>query len=326
MKKLSIISPVYNEGAGLEIFFERMLEVLQSAEFQRYDTEIIIVDNASTDDSRDYIEKVTKRDHRFKAIFNARNVGVFLSSFNALNFASGDGVFLMVPTDLQDPLELMPRMIEKWEEGYLLVAGRRIQRQESALLRFLRLQYYHLLSQIADQPMEPGVGEYQLADRRIVDELLQIPDSKPYLRGLLADLGYKPFIIDYEWQRRQWGKSSFNFLGLLRSAFSMIFTFSRLPLRLILFSGVTIAVLSFFYGLFEIAHYVIFGPSADRGITTIIVAQFFFAGINAIFLGVIGEYVGRIANQTRFGRNVGVARLINFDAPDEEERRRSRKT
>ncbi len=312
IKKLSIIAPVYNEGAGLEKFFEAMIKVLEAPEFAAYDVEIIMVDNASTDDSAVYIERIAERDMRFKAIFNARNVGVFLSSYNALNFASGDGVFLMVPTDLQDPLELMPQMIRKWEDGYLLVAGRRIQRQETAVLRFMRLQFYRLLSRISDQPIEPGVGEYQLADRRIVEELLQIPDAKPYVRGLLADLGYKPFIIDYEWQRRQWGKSSFNFMRLVRAAFSMIFTFSRLPLRLILMSGVVIALFSLMFGIFELALYVVQGPSADRGITTIIVAQFFFAGVNAIFLGVIGEYVGRISTQTRFGRHVGVSKLVNF--------------
>lgn len=312
-EQLSIIAPVYNEGEGLERFYEAMIDILKTPEFSRYKTEVILVDNASTDNSPFIIDGITQRDRRFKAIFNARNVGVFLSSFNALNFASGDGVFLMVPTDLQDPLDLMPQMIRKWEEGYLIVAGRRVQRQEALLLRWMRLQFYRLLTWIADQPLEPGVGEYQLADRRVVDELLRIPDAMPFVRGLLADLGYKPFIIDYEWKRRQWGKSSFSLARLFQAGYDMIFSFSRLPLKMILLSGVVIALGSLLFGLLQFILYFVHGPTAARGITTIIVAQFFFAGINAIFLGVIGEYVGRIANQTRFGRRVGIARLVNFD-------------
>ena len=312
MKRLSIIAPVYNEGAGLLRFQSAIREILATPELARYDVEIILVDNASTDDSAAYIERIVESDARFRAIFNARNVGVFLSSFNALRFCSGDAVFLMVPTDLQDPLSLMPEMVRKWEAGYLLVAGRRIKRQESAVLSAFRLQFYMLLSRIADQPTEPGVGEYQLADRRVVNDLLDIPDALPVARGLLSELGYKAFIIDYEWQRRQWGKSSFDLAALLRAAYNMVFSFSRLPLRLILMSGLVIAGLSVLFGMFQIILYLIDGPAANRGITTLIVAQFFFSGINSIFLGIIGEYVGRISQQTRYGRRVAVARTLNL--------------
>ena len=138
MKKLvSIISPVYNEGAGLNTYYDEMSKALLSPKFAAYNVEIIMVDNASIDDSAKYLEEIAHKDSRFKVIINARNVGVFLSSFNALQFTKGDAVFLMVPSDLQDPLELMDQMIEKWEEGYMLVAGRRLQRDESSMLRGL---------------------------------------------------------------------------------------------------------------------------------------------------------------------------------------------
>ncbi|MEI9902221.1 MAG: glycosyltransferase family 2 protein [Hyphomicrobium sp.] len=311
-KTLSIISPVYNEGAGLERFSAAVKEILQAPEFSRYDVEIILVDNASTDNSAEYIERIVAGDDRFRAIFNARNVGVFLSSFNALRFAKGDAVFLMVPTDLQDPLTLMPEMIRHWENGCLLVAGRRVQRQEPWLMRALRNRFYRILSTISDYPLEVGVGEYQLADRRVVDDLLAIPDAMPFPRGLLSELGYKPHLIDYEWQRRQWGKSSFNFSRLVSTAYNMIVSSSRLPLRLILIAGIFVAGLSILFGIFQIVLYLVDGTTAPQGITTLIVAQFFFSGINAIFLGIIGEYVGRILQQTRYGRRVSVSRMINF--------------
>jgi dolichol-phosphate mannosyltransferase len=129
---------------------------------------------------------------------------------------------------------------------------------------------------------------------------------------LLSELGYKPYLIDYEWQRRQWGKSSFNIVRLLITAYSMIFSFSRLPLRLIMATGFIIATLSVLFGLFEVVLYLVHGPTAMRGITTLIVAQFFFSGINAIFLGIIGEYVGRISHQTRYGRRVAISRTLNI--------------
>jgi glycosyltransferase involved in cell wall biosynthesis len=312
-KLISIISPVYNEGAGLETYYAEMRKTIESGRFKRYDVEVILVDNASTDDSGRYLEAIAAKDPRFKVVFNARNVGVFLSAFNALSYAKGDAVFLFVASDLQDPLDLMDQMLGKWEEGYLLVSGRRLQREESRLMRTLRRAFYDFVSKIAEQRMEPGVGEYQFADRRIVDELLEIPDAAPYFRGMLAELGYKPYIIDYVWKRRKWGKSNFSFAKLLRTAYDMIFSFSRWPLRLIMIMGFIIAGLSVLFGLFQIVTILIEGRVAGRGISTIIIALFFFSGINAVFLGIIGEYIGRIYHQTRYGRRVSVRRLLNFD-------------
>ncbi len=315
MKKLiSIVSPVYNESAGLEKYYEEMTTALDGEAFAPYDIEIILVDNASTDDTAHYLENIAAKDKRFKVVFNARNVGLFLSSYNALSYTKGDVVFLMVASDLQDPIDIMEDMLKKWEEGYLVVAGRRAQRQESALLRGMRAQFYNLISRIADQRMEPGVGEYQLADRQVVDELLSIPDASPYLRGVLAELGYKPYIIDYEWKAREWGKSNFSMTKLFRTAYDMIFSFSRLPLRVIMVFGFIIAGLSVLFGIGVVILYLLEGPTAGRGIMTIIVALFFFSGVNAVFMGIIGEYVGRIYKQTRYGRRVAVQRLLNFDA------------
>ena len=313
MKKLSIIAPAYNEGVGLRTFYAEIRKQLETDAFRAYDVEVILVDNASTDDTEKYLEEIAGSDKRFKVIFNARNVGVFLSSFNALSFAEGDAVFLLVPTDLQDPIDIMGAMIEKWEQGYLVVAGRRATRQEGATKRFLRSKFYSLMARVAEQPMEPGVGEFQLVDRRVVDELLSIPDAAPFPRGMLAELGYKPYIIDYEWQARSWGESSFRLSALFRTAYDMIFSFSRLPLRLIMILGFVIAGLSVLFGLFQIALFFIYGPAAGRGITTIITALFFFSGINAVFMGIIGEYVGRIYQQIRYGRRVAIQRLLNFD-------------
>ena len=319
-KLISIISPVYNEGVGLRQYYDAMAAELDKSAFDSYRVEVIMVDNASTDDTAIYLEEIAGRDTRFKILFNARNVGVFLSAFNALKYTRGDAVFLLVPSDLQDPLSLMGQMIEKWEEGYLVVAGRRATRQESAFMRFLRTQFYGLISKIAEQPMEPGVGEFQLADRRVVDELLEIPDASPFLRGLMAELGYRPYIIDYEWAARNWGKSSFSLAKLFRTAYTMIFSFSRLPLRLIMILGFMIASLSLIFGVLQIALYLVTGPQAGRGITTVITALFFFSGVNAVFMGIIGEYVGRIYQQTRYGRRVAISRMLNFEPPVRDER------
>lgn len=317
MKKLiSIVTPVYNEGAGLETYYVEMCKAIDTPRFRAYDVEVLLVDNASQDDSARYLEAIAAKDKRFRVIFNARNVGVYLSSFNALQFVKGDAAFLLVPADLQDPPELMDEMLAKWEDGYLLVAGRRLARQESALMRNLRLAFYKLVARIADQTMEPGVGEYQLADRRILDDLLSIPDAAPYVRGMLAELGYKPFIIDYEWKRRQWGKSSFNLPKLFRTAFDMVFSFSRFPLRVITIIGFLVAGLSILFGLVQLALILIEGKVAGRGISTIIIALFFFSGLNAVFMGIVGEYVGRIYHQTRFGRRVAVSRMLNFAEPE----------
>src|SRR5690242_14714169 len=121
-KLISIVSPVYNEGAGLDVYYREMLKAVSTPRFAKYDVEVVLVDNASTDDTAVHLEAIAAKDSRFKVIFNARNVGVYLSSFNALQYAKGDAVFLLVPSDLQDPPELMDQMLAKWEEGYLLIA------------------------------------------------------------------------------------------------------------------------------------------------------------------------------------------------------------
>jgi dolichol-phosphate mannosyltransferase len=139
---------------------------------------------------------------------------------------------------------------------------------------------------------------------------------------MLAELGYKPFIIDYVWRRREWGKSSFSLPKLFRTAYDMTFSFSRLPLRLIMIMGFIIASASFLFGLFQIVLMILAGSVAGRGIMTIIVSLFFFSGINAVFLGIIGEYVGRIYHQARYGRRVAVRRLMNFEAGEKSSIRR----
>lgn len=312
-RRLSVISPVYNEGEGLRIYFRAMVERISTGRLAKYDVEVILVDNASTDDSALYLEEIAAADPRFKILFNARNVGVFLSSFNALRFARGDAVFLMVPSDLQDPLDLMEDMVASWEGGALLTAGRRLQRDESPVVRRLRNLFYRMMERIADQPMRPGVGEYQLADRRIVDELLAIPDAAPFVRGMLSELGYEPVLIDYVWARRQWGRSSFGMRRLLRTAYDMTFSFSRLPLKLIMRAGLLIALVSLVFVVVQLGIILFEGRVAGRGVTTLIVGLFFFSGINAMFLGVIGEYVGRIYQQLRYGRRVALRRKLNFD-------------
>lgn len=309
---LSVIAPVYNEGAGLEAFYSEMAERLSKGRLAAYDVEVLMVDNASTDDSSIYLERIAKLDNRFKVIFNARNVGVFASSFNALNYARGDAVFLMVPTDLQDPLELMEQMVAKWEEGYKLIAGRRLQRDEFPAMRRLRNAFYHFMERAAEHPMRPGVGEYQLADRMIVDELLEIPDAFPFVRGMLGELGHEPFIIDYVWSRRRWGKSSFNIKRLLRTAYDMTFSFSRAPLKLIMRTGFIVAFVSLMMSVFQLALILWEGRVAGRGVTTLLMGLFFFFGLNAMFLGIIGEYIGRIYQQLRFGRRVSIRRTINL--------------
>lgn len=313
MAVLSIISPVYNEGAGLEAFYAAMSAQLARGQLSKYAVEVIMVDNASTDDSAAYLERIAAQDSRFKVIFNARNVGVFLSSFNALKFAKGDAVFLMVPSDLQDPLEVMEEMVCRWEQGYPLVAGRRLQRNEPRALRGLRNAFYRILDRITDHPMRPGIGEFQLADRRIVNELLDIPDALPFVRGMLGELGYEPEIIDYVWSPRQWGKSSFSLRKLFKTAYDIIFSFSRMPLRLIMQAGFLIALFSLLFCIVQIILIIIDGKIAGRGITTLIVGLFFFSGVNAMFLGVIGEYVGRSYHQLRYGRRVAIRRMLNIE-------------
>jgi len=311
-KTISIVSPCLNEEDNIEKFYRTISDIFL-IDLKNYDLELIFVDNDSSDSSQEKIRAVAQLDNRVKAVFNARNYGVFKSTFNALRFATGDATVLLLPVDFQDPPELLPQFVERWEQGFDIVAGVRKHRDESAILRGSRRLFYYLVSQTANIRIPQNVGEYQLIDRRVLKYLRQFRDYDPYIRGLVADVGFRRSYVEYTWTKRTAGKSKFNIFGLLDTAVNGLISFSKFPVRMATILGAIMASVSLAYSVTILILGLYAGQLSTPGITTLLVALFFFGGVQLLFLGLIGEYVAAIHFQVRRGNIVAVRETINID-------------
>ena len=313
MKTISIVSPSYNEIDNIHVCHAEV-KALFERELPTYRREHIFSDNDSTDGTVEALRQIAAEDPAVKVILNARNFGPFRSMFNALRYATGDAVVVFLPVDLQDPPELIPEFVRLWESGVEIVAGARVQRRESALLRATRFCFYRLVNGLSDIYIPPDVGEFQLIDRKVWQAVVSRNDHYPYLRGMIASVGFRRVIVPYAWRARERGISKNNFLALVDQAMNGIFAFTVAPLRACTFLGFGLAILCLLYAGIAVLAYLINPSMAPRGITTIIVALLFLSGVQLFFLGMLGEYVTAIHAQVRSGANIVVEReRINID-------------
>jgi glycosyltransferase involved in cell wall biosynthesis len=313
---ISIVSPCFNEEDNVEACYEAVRALFAAGgALAGYDYEHVFADNSSTDGTVARLRAIGLKDQRVGVIVNARNYGPFRSTFNALHHTRGDAVVPMLPVDLQDPPQLIPEFVRRWEEGYLRVYGVRKARREHWLMRFLRRRYYWLVNKLSNIEILENVAEFQLLDRRIVRSLLRFRDYYPYIRGMIANIGFnrESIGVDYTWQPRRSGTSKNRFFNLVDQALNGIISFSNVPMRLAIFVGFGLAFLSIVYGGVQLAINVIHPGAAPPGIATIIVALFFFSGIQLAFLGVLGEYVSAVHSQVRQGDVLIERELINLE-------------
>ena len=314
MKKICIISPCYNEEANIQLCYEAVREVFQK-QLPNYEYEQVFVDNASIDKTVSVLRKIAVQDKRVKVIINSRNYGPFRSTFNALKSVEGDAVLVMLPVDLQDPPELIPQFIQHWEKGAKIVYGQRTNREESFFVRKLRGWYYRTVRAFADISIPVDTAEFQLIDKQVHQALIRSNDAYPYIRGMIANCGFSDasIMIPYTWQARKRGISKNRFYNLIDQGLNGIISFTNVPLRMVTFVGFTIASLSLLYAIIQLLLNLLApGPLAGPGIPTLIVAIFFFSGIQMFIIGLLGEYIGAIHNQVRRGPDVIEKERINF--------------
>ncbi|MGC1489435.1 MAG: glycosyltransferase [Albidovulum sp.] len=315
MKTISIISPCYNEEDNVETCYETVKAIFE-AELPDYRCEHIFIDNCSSDRTVEILREIAERDPSVKVVVNARNFGVFRSTFNGLRHATGDATLVMLPVDLQDPPELLPEFVRLWEQGYEIVAGARSTREETFALRTSRKVFYRLVNALSDFELSPDVGEFQLIDRKVLQAVLQHNDHYPYIRGIIASVGFKRIILPYTWRARKRGVSKHNLFMLIDQALNAIFAFTKAPMRFCTFVGTGIAISSILFAVFSVLAYLAGFSVAPRGTTTIIVALFFLSGIQLLFIGMLGEYITSIHNQVRGGPMVIERELINITGPE----------
>lgn len=311
-KLITVITPTFNEEDNVEVCYQTILQLFQN-ELKDYDFEYIFADNASQDRTPERLRTLAEADSRVKVIYNARNYGPLRSNFNALTRATGDAVLVCLAADLQDPPELLPDFVRKWEEGNQVVYGVRLNRPEPVILRNLRKIFYRIINRLAEVPIPVDAGEYQLIDRAVLNALLVCDDYYPYIRGLIANCGFKSTGIAYDWKRRRSGLSKATWFGLIDQAINALISFSNIPIRICLLGGLALATISTFYSIAQLLSVLVLPKGAASGIPTIVVALFFFGGVQLFFLGIIGEYVTAIHAQVRRRPLVVERAVVNFE-------------
>ena len=313
-KTISIISPCYNEADNVEACYEAV-RALFAGPLSDYQCEHIFADNASSDRTPDILRDIATRDSSVKVILNSRNFGPFRSMFNALRYATGDAVVCFLAVDLQDPPEKIVEFVRLWETGVEVVAGARVNRQESLALRICRSIFYQIVNRLSDIDIPINVGEFQLIDRKVWEAVVRHDDHYPYVRGIIASVGFRRVIVPYTWEARRSGISKNNLPRLIDQAMNGIFSFTNAPMRLCTFAGFGLAMLCILYAVGSVIAYFLFPYATPRGTMTLIVSLFFLSGIQLSFIGILGEYVTSIHAQVRRGPMVVERERLNIDRP-----------
>ena len=315
---ISVITPCFNEEDNVEACRDEVRKVFEE-QLPDYDYEHIFSDNASRDKTVERLLAMARDDKRVKIIVNARNLGPFRNTFNALKSASGNAVVVQLPADLQDPPSLIPEFIRHWKAGYKVVYGIRRRRQERWYLRRARWLYYRLVAWTTDVDLPTDTGEFQLIDRSVADTITRVDDYYPYLRGLIAQCSQRSIGVKYTWQTRRSGTSNLRLYHLIDQALNGFVSTSNVPMRLSIFVGFALAFVSIIYALAQLVISLVFFGTTPAGMPTLIVGLFFFSGVQLLFMGIMSEYIAAIHSQVRRGPVLGDALRVNFESSDNDD-------
>jgi dolichol-phosphate mannosyltransferase len=293
-RKISCVIACYKDGQAIPVMYERLVKVFAEMK-TRY--EIIFVNDCSPDDSQRVIEEICAKDPDVVAINHSRNFGSQAAFLSGMMLASGDAVVLM-DGDLQDPPELIPDFCTKWQQGFDVVYGRRVRREAPWFMNVCYKAFYRLFSSMSNIPVPVDAGDFSLMDRKVVDELIRLPEKEQFLRGLRAWVGFKQTGVDYVRPERMFGVSTNNWRRNIWWAKKGIFSFSFVPLEVLSYGGLALTVVSF---VAMVAQVVLrfFLPGIPHGITTIIVLILFFGGVNLLAASVLGEYLAKVLEETK---------------------------
>lgn len=310
MKKISILIPCYNEEDNVGPMSEAIVNLF-TTELTSYDYELLFIDNDSHDNTRPLLREICAKNPKIKAIFNAKNFGQFNSPYYGILQTTGDCTISMV-CDFQDPIELIPQYIKEWENGYKIVIGIKTSSKENPIMYHLRGLYYKFIKKFSDvEQIEHFTGS-GLYDRDFVEVLRKLKDPTPFLRGIVAELGYRRKEIPYEQPKRRAGKTHNNFYSLYDAAMLSITSYTKIGLRLCTFFGVICGsasvVIGLVYLIMKLVHWNSFAP----GMAPVLIGMFFLGAIQLFFIGFIGEYILSI-NQRVMNRPLVIEEeRINF--------------
>jgi len=315
VKLISVITPCFNEEANVEELYERVRAQIQR--LGRYRYEHIFIDNCSTDGTVDVLKRIAAEDSRVKIIVNARNFGHIRSPMHALMQTKGDAVIGIV-ADLQDPPELIPDLVDRWERGYAMVLCVKRTSQENPAMFWVRKMYYRAIERLSETRTFQNFTGFGLYDRRVVDAIRSFEDPYPYFRGMIAEIGLPSCEIPYDQPRRKHGITKNNFYTLYDMGMLAITQLSKIPLRFVTFLGFVSAVLSVLAGLVYLFYKLLFWNHFSLGIAPVVIGMFLFASVQMLSLGIIGEYVGSIYTYVRRRPYVIERERVNFDRSEED--------
>ena len=308
-KTITILTPTLNEVDNIDELFSRISKITEKN--HKYNFEHLFIDNASTDGTVDKIKKLAKRNKKVKVILNVRNFGVNSSVLHALQQVQSDAC-IHIASDLQDPPEVIPDLIKKWEEGFKTVVLVKTASEESKLMFLLRKLYYRLLSMISEMPpIENSTGN-GLVDQEVIKILKKLDDPLPFLRGYLVEIGFPIGKVPFKQAKRKQGDTSLGFYGLYDTALVGITNHSKIPIRMLSLVGFLLSLLSFILGTIYLFLKFFYWENFEAGMAPILIGLFFFGSIQMVFLGLIGEYIAAIHSRVRHRAGVVELERINY--------------
>ena len=296
MKKISLLIPAYNEEEVLDTLYTRLGTLANQQ--KDYEFEFLFVNDGSRDKTFEIIKDFAKLDQRVSYVNLSRNFGKEIAMIAGLDHVTGDAT-VIIDADLQDPPELIPEMIKHWEDGYDDVFARRNSREgESWFKKITSKTFYRILEKVSDVPIQKDTGDFRLLDRRAVEALKQMRESERYTKGMFSWIGFQKKEITYDRDPRAAGVTKWNYPKLINFAIDGITSFTTAPLRISTYIGFTVSVIAFIYLIILVINTLIFGNSVD-GYPSTVAVILFLGGVQFLSLGVIGEYIGRIFNETK---------------------------
>lgn len=311
MKTISIMVPTYNEEENVNLMYEALKKLFQN-ELQKYQYEILFIDNKSKDHTRDLIREICKKDKNVKAIFNAQNFGQFNSPYYGLISTSGDCT-ISVAADFQDPVEMIPKFVKEWENGYKIVIGVKKKSQESKLVYFLRSLYYKLIKKFSEVEQIEHFTGFGLYDKDFIQVLRDLDDPEPYLRGIVAELGFERKEIPFVQPKRERGKSSNNWYRLYDGAMLGITSYTKIGLRMATIVGFIISFLSILVAFVYLILKLCMWNSFQAGMAPLLIGVFLLGGMQIFFIGFLGEYILKINQRVMHRPLVVVEERLNME-------------
>lgn len=315
MSLVSVLTPCHNEEENVEEVYKQVKSIFEK--LKRHSYEHIFIDNASKDKTVQKLKDIAEKDKNVKIIVTTRNFGIVRSSYYGLLQSQGD-LATIVHADLRNPPALIPNFIKKWEEGYKIVVGVKTKSEENPIMFSIKKLYYTFLNKFSETDQIKNFSGFGLFDKEFIDILRKLDEPFPYFRGLITELGFKRAEIEFVQPKRKKGKSKNSFYTLYDMAMLGFVNHSKVPLRMATFTGFIVALINLLIALFYFIYKLIFWENFQVGIAPVVIGIFFFAAVQLIFIGIIGEYIGAIYTQVKNRPLVIEKERINFGPDDSE--------